>query len=129
MKLKIISSTKTIFEGEDISSLSVPGGDGDMQILPSHADLVSTLKIGEVSFTQKENKEKYFLNGGFIVVKKDEILILADDVQIPDEVVAEEIEEAIRNAQEKLASNLEPGELIQLEKQIRYERFKKERIG
>lgn len=128
MKLKIISSTKTIFEGEEVSSLYVPGGAGAMQILPMHANLVSTLSIGEVSFTYNSNKEEYFLNGGFIVVKKDEILILADDVQAADELVSTEINEAITKAEQKISSGLAPSELIQLEKQLRYERFKRERL-
>ena len=129
MKLKIISAQKVVFESEDSKSVSVPGGEGQMQILPEHENLVSTLDIGSVEVEEGSEKKEYFVNGGFVVVRDNEVLILVDDAAVPEEVVKEEIEKAIQNAQDKLSTITDPKELIQLEKQLRYERFKKERLN
>lgn len=129
MKLKIISTEKKIYEGSQVDTLSLPGVEGRMQILPDHANLISQLEIGEVVVEDENGRHGYLLNGGFVVVRDNEILLLADNVAIPEDVVASEVEQAIKRAQEKISQSTDPAELIQLEKQLKYERFKKDKLS
>jgi F0F1-type ATP synthase epsilon subunit len=73
--------------------------------------------------------QKYVINGGFVQVVRDEVLILADDALQAEALVKTEIASAISNAEQKLASKLEPAELIRLEKILRYEKFKSQYVG
>ncbi|MBD3280034.1 ATP synthase F1 subunit epsilon [Candidatus Dojkabacteria bacterium] len=131
MKIRVISSQKILLKSDDVRSVSLPGSEGQMQILPSHENLVSTIEIGklEVQIGQSEEKRSFVVNGGFVVVREDDVIVLVDDAAVPDEVVKEEIEKAIENAQDKLKTVTDPKELIQLEKQLRYEKFKRQQVS
>jgi len=91
-------------------------------------NLVSSLGMGDLRFSKDGKEEILLLNGGFAVVKQDEVLILADDADHPAELIAQEIEESIENAQKQIENVTSPAELIQLEKQLKYEKFKKDRL-
>lgn len=125
MKLKIISQSKAVYEGE-VKSIQLPSKQGEMGILPGHINLTSLLEIGTIKVIDQFDKEKIFaINGGIVDIKGDNVLILANEAVLSDELMKQEIDEAIKKAEEKLASKLEPTELIQLEKQIRYEKIKR----
>ncbi len=93
MILEIVSPEAKLFSGE-ITSLYLPGVDGDFQILNNHAPIVSLLKKGIVkiaapSFTlskeasaklTKVNDQLYTLSveSGTIEMKDNKVILLAD---------------------------------------------------
>lgn len=127
MNLKIVSTKRVEKVVEGVKELSLPTTTGAIQILPVHENLITKLVVGEITIVSGEENqtEKLFLSGGFAKVIDNEILILADEADLPDEIIKEQIEESIKNAEQKLSQKtLPPTELIQLEKQLMYERFK-----
>ncbi len=92
MFLEIVSPEATLFSG-DVSSVTLPGSEGEFQILENHAAIVSTLTKGFVRIEganlnfdevhrdkfQKEGA-KYLLdiNSGTIEMKDNKIVVLAD---------------------------------------------------
>lgn len=131
MQIKIISASKKVFESNNVDKVSIPTTTGRICVLKKHSNLLSTLELGELIITFKNNVEKRLvLNGGLLQVVNDEILILADEAYLEENLVAEEIEEAIRRAEEQISTEkLQPSELIQLEKQLKFEKFMKEKAG
>ena len=127
MHLKIISSTKKIFEGE-VDEVYAPSTAGEMGILKNHENLVASLDIGGLKLKKDGKVDEYLLNGGFIQIENNNIVILADDVHAAKELIKSEIDEAISLATKKMATKLPPTELIKLEKQLRYEKLKKSYI-
>lgn len=125
MNLKIITQTKDLFKGK-VDFVSVLSTTGRIGILPNHTELISTLDIGEAKITKPNGKSiNIALNGGLIIVKDNEITILTNEAALGREIVEKEIEKAIEMAQKKMSSDLLPSELIQIEKQIRYQKLKK----
>ena len=125
MKLKIITATKTVLELDNILQVNIPGVDGVLGILPGHIDIITPLKEGTLMYRLDNNKKVVVIKGGIAKLKNDYLLILADDAEVPENLIREQIEESIKNAEHKIASGeLEFTELIQLEKQLRYERIK-----
>lgn len=49
MRLEIVSPEATLFSGE-VTSVSVPGANGEFQMLNNHAPIVSILTKGSVKF-------------------------------------------------------------------------------
>lgn len=129
MRIKIVATSKEILAKEDIKEVYVPTTSGIVGILPHYTNYVATLEIGEVKVRIGDDWQKFVINGGFVQVVKDEVLILADDAMQTDALVKSEIAEAITNAEQKLSSKLEPAELIRLEKILRYEKFKSQYVG
>ena len=62
MKLKIISTTEVLFEGE-VNLVSLPGMQGRFTVLKNHASLISTLSPGVIGYKvedgQSHDNEKY----------------------------------------------------------------------
>jgi F-type H+-transporting ATPase subunit epsilon len=128
MKIRVISSSGEIFQSDNIKDVYAPAFEGEVGILPGHINYVSPLAIGEMRIRLGNGEtKKIVLSGGIIQSKDDEVTVLADEASLSTELVKEEIAEAIKRAEEKLSGPLAPSELIQLEKLLRYERFKQQK--
>lgn len=80
MKLKIITPDALVFD-EEVLSVTLPGTEGEMTILPRHAALLATLKKGPVRYRQKERLiADTIIEAGFVEVLKDEVLVMTKAV-------------------------------------------------
>ena len=89
MYLEIVSPEKTLFNG-DVNSVSVPGVNGEFEVLNNHAAVVSTLKKGFVKikgqvkienmseFEKKGDSYLLPINSGTIEMSSNKIIILVD---------------------------------------------------
>lgn len=125
LKVKI-SSAKKSSEYPEVVSITVPSTKGEIEILPEHMPLITELEQGTITIeTQGGKKTTMLSSGGYARVQNDEVGLLLDEVDLAEELVEEEIKQAIANAEKMIANpELPPSELIQLEKRLRYERFK-----
>lgn len=128
MKVNILSSVKQILVSDKVSELSVPTKSGIIGILNNHQDLVTSLDIGELVVKEEEVSRKIAISGGFLSVKDNNVQILCDDAIMEEEIVLAEIAKAEENAKLKLSGKLPEKELIELEKQLRYEKFKRKLV-
>lgn len=92
MYLEIVTPESSIFQG-DVESVTVPGVDGEFQMLNNHAAIVSLLKEGKIriggdikidkefqnKFT-KGDKDKFELDitSGTVELSDNKIIILVD---------------------------------------------------
>tara|TARA_B100000902_G_scaffold281085_1_gene266971 strand:- start:658 stop:894 length:237 start_codon:yes stop_codon:yes gene_type:complete len=78
MTLEIITPEKSLFKGE-VTSVKLPGKNGEFEVLNNHASIISTLNKGEVRVITKNNETKNFsINGGVIEMQKNKIILLAN---------------------------------------------------
>lgn len=92
MYLEIVSPEATLFAGE-VTSVSVPGVNGEFQMLNNHAPIVSLLQEGKViidgDLSIDEDYEDKFskgpdgrtvlqINSGTIEMKDNKVIVLAD---------------------------------------------------
>jgi len=86
-----------------VKSLTAPAGKGEVTILPGHARLLTTLETGVVSF-ERENGEKQFaaVSFGFVEVHGDKIVMLAETLELAQEIDVDRARRALEKAQEKL---------------------------
>lgn len=124
MQLKVITPERVLFEKE-ILKVSLPGQNGEMEVLPGHVPLVSLLKAGEVLVTTAEGEEEPFaIAGGFVEVIANRVLIMpntAEHVRDIDEKRAEEARdraEAILKDKKSTDSQEYAYYLGQLEKEV-----------
>lgn len=126
----MINSSRKSTEYPEVRSLFLPSVTGEIEILPEHMPLITELDQGEIRLIL-DNGEKIDLlvSRGYARISNNKVNLLLDEVDLPDELVKEEIEQAISNAEKMIGSTqLPPSELIQLEKRLRYERFKLTRV-
>ena len=91
MYLEIVSPEATLFAGE-VTSVIVPGINGEFQMLKDHAPIVSLLQAGDVriegnvqideehadTFTSADGKTILSITSGTIEMKDNKVIILAD---------------------------------------------------
>lgn len=91
MYLEIVSPEATLFAGE-VTSVTVPGINGEFQMLKDHAPVVSLLQQGKVKidgdisidevheakFKKEDGKTVLSIASGTIEMKDNKIIVLAD---------------------------------------------------
>ena len=66
-----------MFDG-DVHSVLVPGSLGSFEILTDHAPIISSLEKGKVEYATDEGRTGFEINGGFVVVKKNEVSLCVE---------------------------------------------------
>ena len=107
IKLDIVTVEKVVFS-EDVDIVVAPGVGGELGILPHHTNLMTILQAGELRVRRAGEEVCMAISGGFLEVRPDRIIILADSAQRDTEIDLARAEEAKRRAQERLA-HLTPG--------------------
>lgn len=121
-----INSARKATQYASVKSIVLPSVKGEIEVLPEHMPLITELDQGDVIIELSTGQKLDFLiSRGYARIANNEVTLLLDEVDLADELVKEEIEQAIANAENMIGSaTLPPSELIQLEKRLRYERFK-----
>jgi F-type H+-transporting ATPase subunit epsilon len=83
----------------------VPGADGELTILPQHAALMTALKPGALVMRRGGEEIDLALSGGFMDVRDDKVILLADTAERSEEIDQARAEEARRRAQERIAAH------------------------
>ena len=81
MYLEIITPDKKIFSGT-INLVQVPGSKGSFAVLEYHAPIISTLGKGKIKVVERGAESFFEISGGVIEVKDNNIIILAESVNI-----------------------------------------------
>jgi F-type H+-transporting ATPase subunit epsilon len=112
VKLEIVTAERQIFS-EDVTTIIAEGIDGQMTILPKHAPLITMLAPGELVL-RKDGEEMYLvISGGFIEVRPEKVIVLADACERSDEIDLERASEAKRRAEERLKNLAQTPEMDQ----------------
>jgi F-type H+-transporting ATPase subunit epsilon len=105
--LEIITPQRVVFKGE-ITSCSAPGVLGGFQILYNHAPFLSSLEIGEAKIAEGGGAElRYAVSGGFLEVRNNNVILLADTAERKDEIDRQRAETA-RDRAKKLIIERKP---------------------
>ncbi len=87
LQLEIITPERRVL-GESVDSVTVPGANGEIGILPMHTPLISALQTGVLSYTQSGTTGRLLVSGGFVEVNADRVTVLADVAEQPEEIDA-----------------------------------------
>ena len=107
IRCEIVSQDRMVFEG-DADIVIVPGEAGELGILPNHAPLLSTIRMGVIKVRIGEDEQDFTVSGGIIEVQPDIITVLADAAENVDEIDISRAEAAKRRVEEILAKGPPP---------------------
>ena len=100
-RLEIVTAERMIFS-EDVSAVIAWGVEGQLAILPHHAPLMTMLQPGDLMIRKDKEEEYVVISGGFLEVRPDKVIILADACERADEIDIARAEEAKKRAQETM---------------------------
>ncbi len=118
IKLEIITAERQVFSDE-VNLVVAPGIEGELGILPHHAPLITILKSGEL-LIKKDDEEIYMaVSGGFLEVRPDKVIILADACERAEEINIERAEAAKSRAEQLLKTRPPGSDMAQIEAALR----------
>ena len=101
--LEIVTPKRIVFKGE-ATSFSAPGVNGGFQVLHSHAPLLASVKIGKVKIIETSGTESHYaISGGFVEVRENNVILLAETAERTDEIDVERVKAARDRAVKRLA--------------------------
>ena len=99
MKVELVTPERIIFSDE-VDAVIAPGVGGQLGILPHHIPLVSTLEPGELVIRKDDENVYVAVSGGFLIVQRNGVIILADSAEKTEEIDLTGAEESISSAQQ-----------------------------
>jgi F-type H+-transporting ATPase subunit epsilon len=114
MHVEVVTAERELYSGE-ADVVIAPGTEGELGILPRHAALLTTLKVGEMLIRLGGAEEPLFVSGGFLEVSNNSVIVLAETAERAEEIDQARAEAARRRAQESLQqaqSDVERADLV-----------------
>jgi F-type H+-transporting ATPase subunit epsilon len=103
IQLEVVTPERRVLS-EPVNSVTVPGRNGEMQILPGHAALISELKTGVLSYTEDGTTFQLHVSGGFVEVSDDQVSVLAEIAERPEEIDATRARLAREHTEKELSA-------------------------
>ena len=108
LHLRVITPDRIALDTR-VSGLRVPALDGSIGILPRHADMLAALDIGVLHYTEGGQSRDLFVSGGFLEVAKNEVRVVTQAGERPEEIDEQRAREAEKRARERLRTGRTPG--------------------
>ncbi|ANY74033.1 F0F1 ATP synthase subunit epsilon [Paenibacillus ihbetae] len=99
--LEIVTPDRVVYS-EQVNSVTVRGVEGELGILPGHIPFVTPLQIAPVYVKIGNERTPFAVQGGFVEVRKDKVVILAESAERASEIDRERAEAAKERAQARL---------------------------
>ncbi len=100
-RLEIVTAERMVYS-DDVTALIAWGVEGQLGILPHHAPLMTMLQPGDLLIRKDKEEEILAVSGGFLEVRPDKVIVLADACERADEIDIARAEEAKKRAQETM---------------------------
>ncbi len=105
LNLKIVTPEKIIFD-EPVDMVTLTSAEGQLGILPNHANLMAKLEPGELKIKNKGKEELLVTGDGFIQISNNTLTILTDLAVNETEIDEKAVEEARKRAETALEQKL-----------------------
>ena len=101
-KIHLLGADRLFYEGQ-CYSVTVPASDGQYGVLAGHANLITAIVPGELTFTVPGDEPvTVAVAAGIMKVEDNDVLILVDSVLRPEEIDADRAREEAAAAREAL---------------------------
>lgn len=101
--LEIVTPERKVY-ADHANMIIVKGVAGELGILPNHIPLVTPLKVAPITIKKDGKNEQIAVNGGFMEVRKDKVVILAESAELPGDIDVERAKAAKERAEKRLGS-------------------------
>ncbi|SRR6266567_3466846 len=102
IELEIVTPEKQVVR-DQVEEIQIPGRAGYLGVLPGHAPLITELAVGEISYRKGGQTTCLAVAWGFAEVLPNKVTILAETAERAGEIDVARAQEALKNAQARLA--------------------------
>ncbi len=106
-KVKILAADKIFYEGE-CTSLIIPTTEGEYGILAHHSNMLGAMMPGllKVKLTDDEDFNIASISNGIFKIENNEVLLLVDSIERPEEIDINRAERDAKIAKEALLQKM-----------------------
>jgi len=101
LRLELVTPYKRVLSEED-DEVTAPGLVGEFGVLPGHTPLLTTLRIGELTYKQGNRTFHVAVNWGYVEVEENVVTVLVETAEPADQIDVERAKAALGRAQEAL---------------------------
>ena len=101
-QVHILAADKTFYEGPCVS-MTVPISDGELGILAHHSSMIAAIQPGTLRYqVPGEQPRRAAISPGMVKVEGNDVMVLVDSVERPEEIDAVRAQREIDEAKEIL---------------------------
>jgi F-type H+-transporting ATPase subunit epsilon len=101
--LSILAPERKLLQDEAVESLIITTAEGEIQILPGHADMISALETGRFVYSQSNGKKVVgVISTGFLNVESGSVKVIAETIELAGEIDKNRAKQAQANAEKRL---------------------------
>ena len=101
LRLEMVTPYKQVL-AEEVDEVTAPGSIGEFGLLPGHTPILTTLKIGELSYRKGNELFNVAVNWGYVEVENDKVTVLVETAEPADQIDLERAKAALGRAEEAL---------------------------
>jgi len=101
LKLELVTPYRHVLS-QEVDEVTAPGTLGEFGVLPGHTPLLTTLKIGELTYKQGSQLFHVAVNWGYVEVEDDVVTVLVETAELADQIDLARAQAALGRAQEAL---------------------------
>ena len=113
LQLEVVSPERRAFTDE-VDEVILPGIDGQLGILPHHTRLITALGTGELRIKKGGTEQSLLISGGFVEVRPDKVIVMADLAERSDEIDEARAAEARKRAEAELEEAKDPVDIARV---------------
>lgn len=112
--LKIITPDRIFYENQ-VSMVEFNTTEGEIGVYKRHVPTTVIISPGIVTITEEEGTKEAALHAGFAEILQDEVVIMAEIIEWPNEIDISRAEAARNRAQERLSSKTPETDILRAE--------------
>lgn len=103
LMLSIVTPVRKLIFDQPVKEVTLPAFKGELNVLPGHSPLMTTLTTGVLKYSDDEGKTNTFaISWGYCEVVGQEVSILAETVEAAEEIDSKRAELALSDAKKRL---------------------------
>ena len=111
LTVQIVTPEREVEVSDDATLVIAKGVEGDVGIMPGHAPLLIALGTGPLTVVHEGDKRDVLVvDGGFLQVSRDQVIVLAEYALTPSEIDAGRAESEISEMRQRLQSDADDAE-------------------
>lgn len=112
-------SPERLLVSREVGMVTVPGEEGEFGVLPGHAPMVSSMRMGVLKIHDNgELVASYFVTGGFAEVSAEHCIVVAEEAQLVSEINRTDIEALLARLDAAKANSTDDVEKTRLAQEI-----------
>jgi F-type H+-transporting ATPase subunit epsilon len=101
LRLELVTPYRHVLS-QEVDEVTAPGALGEFGVLPGHTPMLTTLRIGELSYRSGAEHFHVALNWGYVEVENDTVTVLVETAEAADEIDLARAKAAMGRAEEAI---------------------------